>query len=122
MVLLVATMYLSQVTKVGIWKDSSLALLLFSFLEERERSTIGFAQTGRHIQEAVKEVRAKLQQNGGEGGADWRDSLLIEQVATQPQDDAPHKNVGIRLYWQISHFANMIDRKVWMRNGELLLR
>lgn len=60
MVLLVATICLSQIKKVGIWKDSSLALLLFSLQSEQDKAKMRLAQTEGDIQEAVKGMRARL--------------------------------------------------------------
>lgn len=87
MVLLVATICLSQIKKVGIWKDSSLALLLFSLQNEQDKATMRFAQTEGDIQEAVKGMRARLSKGVDEGDDGWKGTILIEQVATQPKDD-----------------------------------
>ncbi|KAJ4990045.1 hypothetical protein SVAN01_04508 [Stagonosporopsis vannaccii] len=75
-VLLIATIWLSRVEKVGVWKDSSLALLLFSRWDDHKKPVAGAAHTQEDIDEAVKGIRAQLSKDIDD--SNLKGTLLIE--------------------------------------------
>ncbi|KAH6615363.1 hypothetical protein C7974DRAFT_417541 [Boeremia exigua] len=79
-ILLIATICLSRAEKVGIWKDSSLALLLFSRWNDQEKPSMGVAQTQEDIREAVKGMRAQLAKDVDVHGSDLKGTMLIERI------------------------------------------
>ena len=84
-VLLVTTIWLSRVEKVGIWKDNSLALLLYSRWDDQDNSAVRGARTQNDIREAVKGVRAQLAKDVDVGGGGSKGTMLIERIATLPK-------------------------------------
>ncbi|KAJ8115342.1 hypothetical protein OPT61_g2996 [Boeremia exigua] len=79
-ILLVTTIWLSRVHRVGIWKDNSLALLLFSRWNGQGEPPGTGTGVEQDIKQATRGMRAQLARDIDSGGSGLKDTVMIERV------------------------------------------